>query len=112
MEASEKPDIADVLEYYGADLSRVPPGSGWAKIHCPFHDDTQPSASVNLATGHFKCFRCAGFYGDSIKIICEAEGLGFRDALQWAEANLGFDRGEVREATRERYRPSWEEESD
>ncbi len=37
-------------------------GSGWMKVHCPFHnsgpDLAQSSASVNSATGVFNCFKC------------------------------------------------------
>ena len=29
-----------------------------AKIRCPFHDDEEPSRSVNLATRVFNCFSC------------------------------------------------------
>jgi hypothetical protein len=37
----------------------TPVGKGdQAKIRCPFHDDGEPSRSVNLAKGPFHCFPC------------------------------------------------------
>ena len=113
MDLSEKPDLAAVLEHYGADLSGIPDDSTWRQIHCPFHDDTTPSAGVNLYEGKFRCLRCQGYHGDSITIIREAEGLDFRAALEWARTHLGFTGSSVREAARpEQYKPSWAEDGD
>ena len=113
-----KPDLIAVLEYYAKiegrdlDLTRVRE-TGWSKVRCIFHDDRNPSAQINLDTGHFRCFACSAPSGDSYDIIMEREGIGFNDARKWASDNLGYEGGEVRgpPAPRE-YRPSWLSDDD
>src|SRR6201987_5662908 len=95
---TEKPDIGQVLSFYGADISHVPEGSSGRPVNCPFHDDESASASLSLDLQRFNCHVCTKFRGDSIQIIREAEGLGFRDALEWARDHLGYEGGSVRDA--------------
>ncbi len=78
---SEKPDITTILEYYGA---RVPTRSGWAKLKCPFHDDSHASAAVNLKENIFKCHGCQ-YKGDAYAIIMQKEGVNFREAITLAK---------------------------
>ena len=48
-------DFRAILAHYGIALV----GQGdQAKICCPFHDDRDPSCSVNLAKGVFNCHAC------------------------------------------------------
>ena len=48
-------DFRAVLAHYGLE----PVGKGdQVKIRCPFHDDGEPSCSVNLAKRVFHCFGC------------------------------------------------------
>jgi archaellum biogenesis ATPase FlaH len=48
---------------------------------CPFHDDHNPSLSVNLETGLFHCFGCqAG--GDVFAFYQKLKGVPFTDALR------------------------------
>ena len=74
---NETPDITTILEYYGAV---VPTRSGWAKLKCPFHDDSHASAAVNLRDNIFKCHGCQ-YKGDAYAIIMLKEGVGFREAI-------------------------------
>lgn len=74
---NESPDITTILEYYGAV---VPTRSGWAKLKCPFHDDSHASAAVNLKDNIFKCHGCQ-YKGDAYAIIMLKEGVGFREAI-------------------------------
>lgn len=110
----DKPDIALVLLHYGdADVTHFPQDSGWRDIHCPFHDDASASARVHRRDNKFQCFACGENSGDSVEIIMKAEGLGFRESLEWARDNLGYEGGEIRQESRaEQYRPSWEGEGD
>ena len=97
--------IAVVLEHYGADLHRTQT-VGWRPLKCPFHDDRTASASVNLSKGGFRCHAC-GVSGDSIKLIMEQEGLGYKDAVAFAETTLGQVVGGVRRPANEpKRRPS------
>ena len=81
---SDKPDITAVLEYYGAP---VPTRSGWAKMKCPFHDDSHASSAVHLADNVFKCHACQ-YKGDAYAIIMQKEGVEFREAITIAEGIL------------------------
>lgn len=58
-------ELAKVLLYYGyiPDVS-----SNEYKIVCPFHNDMNPSMSVNLDTGRFFCYGC-GAYGDAFDFV-------------------------------------------
>lgn len=75
-----RPSIAKVLKHYGAE--RVPEGRGWRAMRCPFHDDSQASASVNGEA--FNCHAC-GVSGDAFKIIMEQENCDFKAAVRLAE---------------------------
>lgn len=77
--------IKDVLEHYGA---KIPDRNGWSSIRCPFHDDTHKSATVNIRENVFCCFACQ-IKGDTYRIIMEREGLGFNEAIKFAERISG-----------------------
>jgi DNA primase len=80
-------DIAAVLEHYGADVSRVST-VGWRPVRCPFHDDRNASASVNLNLGGFRCHAC-DVKGDAVSLIKQREGLDYRGAVAFAQEVLG-----------------------
>ena len=86
----ENPNITAILEHYGAT---VPTRNGWAKMKCPFHNDSHASSAVNLQENIFKCHGCQ-YKGDGYKIIMDKEGVGFREAVIIAEGILDA-RGEV-----------------
>lgn len=77
----EKPDIAVILEYYGA---RVPERKGWFSMKCPFHNDNHASASATRDDNAFCCFACQ-MKGDGYAIIMQKEGVKFREAINIAE---------------------------
>lgn len=77
----DKPDIAVVLEYYGAS---VPIRRGWFGMKCPFHDDSHASASATRDDNAFCCFACQ-MKGDGYAIIMQKEGIKFREAINFAE---------------------------
>jgi DNA primase len=89
--------IAAVLEYYGADMTRVRQG-GWRPVKCPWHADRVASASVNLEKGAFRCHAC-DMKGDAIAIIKRIEGLGYGDALNFAREVLGASVQDVSRST-------------
>lgn len=90
-------DIAPILEYYGADLGRVN-RSSWSKIRCPFHDDTNASASVNLSLNRFSChaFCLDRQTEDSLGLIRFVEQCSYQDAIQKAESISGESHRPVR----------------
>lgn len=76
--------LPDPASYYGQHVAKLgrPNASGWAQGLCPFHDDHDPSLSVNLADarGHFRCFVC-GERGDIVTFHRKRTGLDFREAV-------------------------------
>lgn len=86
-----------MLAYYGLD--RVKKRKGWQSIRCPFHDDEQASASINLDLNGFKCHGC-GISGDALKIIKDQEDLPDRaSAEQFAQEELGISHKDIREGS-------------
>lgn len=83
----EKPDIAVILEHYGAAM--VPLRARWAPMKCPFHEDRSASASVNRDAGKFKCFAC-DLNGDGFDLIEWKEGFNdFARTVSFAEELSG-----------------------
>ena len=82
----EELSIADVLIHYGA--TRVPEGSGWKTMRCPFHSDKVASGRVNVSLNAYKCHGCS-VSGDAIKIIEDQENLGYGDAIEFSGQVLG-----------------------
>ena len=64
---------------------RVPSRMGWAKISCigpaHFRGDRNPSASVNLTTGRFRCWSC-DLKGDIYDLLQILENLDFATAYR------------------------------
>ena len=86
----DNPNITAILEHYGAT---VPTRKGWAKMKCPFHNDSHASSAVNLDLNIFKCHGCQ-YKGNGYNIIKDKEGVSFREAISIAEGILN-SRGEV-----------------
>ncbi|MDH5834243.1 CHC2 zinc finger domain-containing protein [Luteimonas kalidii] len=77
------PDAATFYRQHVDGLCR-PNGEGWAKGKCPFHDDSNASLSVHIASarGGWKCFAGCG-QGDMVSFRMRRTGEDFRDAA-WA----------------------------
>lgn len=73
----DKPDIAVILEHYGAHVTTR---RGWFSMKCPFHNDSHASATVSLDDNAFACFACQ-MKGDGYGIIMKKEGVGFIEAV-------------------------------
>lgn len=75
--------LPDPVEYYRGQLQTLRIGSNsWAQAHCPFHQDRNPSLSVNLEHGGFRCFGCGASGGDVLAFHQRLTGLPFRQAAQ------------------------------
>ena len=57
-------------------------------IPCPFHDDNNPSLSVQRQRGVFKCFACEE-KGNFPKLIAEIDGISYDEAQDMLD--VGFD---------------------
>jgi hypothetical protein len=66
--------MQDLVSSYGIKVIR-------GTFLCPFHNDTNPSASIHKKTNRFKCFSC-GAGGDTIQFVRLLEGISFPDAVK------------------------------
>jgi hypothetical protein len=56
---------------------------------CPFHDDHNPSLSINPETGSFKCFACDA-KGSIFDLYSKAHNLDFKGSFQALAARAGL----------------------
>ena len=90
--------IVDVIESYNLP-NFVRTNARSAKACCPFHNDNNPSMSIDDNRGLYKCFAC-GAGGDLFNFIREYDALldngnikkekmGFMEAVQYAAREFG-----------------------
>ena len=77
LKGATKPDIVSVLQSYGVSVRA---GDGWIPVRCPFHGDSNASASVNPEFGKFKCHGCE-VHGDAWDLIQTREGCTLQEAI-------------------------------
>ena len=70
-------DIVDLIRSYGVALEQK--GASWMGL-CPFHEDKNPSLSVDRSKGLFNCFGC-GVGGDVFDFVMRHQGATFKEAL-------------------------------
>jgi len=78
----DKHSIEDYLHHIGATVPSH--GSGWRKMRCPFHDDSQASAAVNFDANRFKCHGC-DVAGDTYDLIIRERGGTLSEAIEYAQ---------------------------
>jgi len=84
--------MVDVVTHYGVDVPYY--ATGWTSILCPFHPDTNPSASINMDEDRFKCFVC-DVSGDILDVVQQAENLeDVKTAMKWITENILFEDGQ------------------
>ena len=74
-----------VLSHYGFD-SRAN-GKDQVKVHCPFHDDSNPSCGINLARKVFHCFSCQA-KGNVLDFVARMEGFDPSDTRELRKAAI------------------------
>lgn len=88
----DKTDLLErVLERYGAQYNRT--RNGWQKLSCineaaHMHGDRNPSASVHLIEGKYRCFGC-DIYGDGFDLMLLLEGVKADEVLAALEMKPG-----------------------
>ena len=75
----KKTDLVALFESFGVKLEKK--GSSFMGL-CPWHDDKNPSLSVDKDKGVYHCFGC-GESGDAIELVKKMKGLGFREAVAY-----------------------------
>jgi DNA primase len=78
---------ADMVEIVSGRTQLRRSGAQWTG-RCPFHDDQNPSFSVNAVEKLYNCFTCPAS-GDLIKFVQETEGLDFVGAVEWLADRYG-----------------------
>lgn len=58
-------------------------------IHCPFHNDKNPSLSVDKKVGMFHCWAC-GEKGTLYKLVAKLEGISYDDAKKKLKDGIDF----------------------
>ena len=74
----EQASFSAVLDHYRINH---PPQAIQANVLCPFHDDTEPSLSVNFEHKLFNCFSC-GEAGDILSFVAKMENASIPEAAR------------------------------
>lgn len=84
--------IGDVLSHYYPGWEEPEDyGDDWIPCLCPFHGESNASASISPDRGAFRCHGC-GETGDVISIIRKKEGVTYQEAIgRYEELSPGGD---------------------
>jgi len=77
--------ILDVLERYGVAVKQQ--GSKFMAL-CPFHEDKNPSLSIDPVKNVWHCFGCQKG-GSIIDFVMEKEGIPFKEAVNRLHSGIG-----------------------
>jgi DNA primase len=72
-------NILSLFSSFGVKLEKK--GNSYMGL-CPFHDDKNPSLSVDKTKGLFHCFGC-GASGDVFDLVMRMRSIPFREALEY-----------------------------
>lgn len=79
------PDVASVYEYLDGKTS-LRDIDGYQNVRCVLHDDSSPSACLNMGENRYKCFVC-GVWGSSWNLLMLGLDLEFWEAVRFAGIN-------------------------
>ena len=81
----ENLDFTEVLAHLGFQTKAN--GQDQVKIHCPFHDDSNPSCGVNLSKKVFQCWSCKA-KGNVLDFYARMEGFDPEEPKELRKAAL------------------------
>ena len=91
--------IIDLLYYLGTDKVVYKPGNKWIQFNCTVHNESHPSAGVNIENNIYNCFSC-----------------GSSGTLDWLCYNSNKDEfksvAKAREFLEKRYKVKFDEENE
>lgn len=97
--------IIPVLIYLGADEHRLVETEGWKQVKCPFHDDSNASASYVAGMRQaFKCHACPAV-GNAVTLLMQQLGLSAVEAIAEAERLTGVKGSGPSGQENKRYKP-------
>jgi DNA primase len=95
-EIKARVDITSLFTSFGVEL--VHRGKGLV-ARCPWHEDKDPSLSVDRGKGLYHCFGC-GESGDVVSLVQKVKGIGFKEALEFLRTYTGSTSGNGKAAPR------------
>jgi len=101
-------DAANIREVVEAYIPLKKRGRNWVGL-CPFHEDSDPSFSINEDKQIFYCFGC-GEGGDVFKFLMKMEGMTFYEAVKALASRTGITLPERRVGKAARKRLAKQEE--
>ena len=78
-------NLISPAEYYHRVFPDISTNRDWIKVRCPFHDDNNPSLSINLKAGWYRCHSCGEKGGGIVKFHMTKHGLDFKQAIKELE---------------------------
>jgi DNA primase len=79
----------DIVRLIGETVALQPKGHNFQGL-CPFHDDHNPSFTVNPEKQTYKCWSCQE-YGDCFSFVGKQDGIGFRETLEMLAKRAGLE---------------------
>jgi DNA primase len=101
-EIKSRVDIVDLFASFGVKLTNK--GKSFVGC-CPWHEDKEPSLSVDREKGLYHCFGC-GESGDVVALVERLKGVGFKDAMRYLKAQSGKLSSQPHPGTAERRMPN------
>ena len=78
----------DIVDLIGQDIDLHQLGKNYVGL-CPWHDDTNPSLSVDRDRQSWKCWVCNDG-GDVFSFVMKRNGLDFPEAFRLLADRVGF----------------------
>jgi len=74
------------------DIETLPSGEGYVMMHCPLpdHEDSNPSFSVSLSSGRYRCFGCES-RGSFVELISEIDDIPIKEAAFMLKSSSNVD---------------------
>jgi DNA primase catalytic core len=85
-EVKRRHSIVSLFEGYGVKLAKTSYNGSYTGL-CPWHDDHNPSLSVDDTKGLYHCFGCDA-KGDIIELVRKMENVSFREAMKKLEGRI------------------------
>jgi hypothetical protein len=78
--------------YYKKIFPRITQGTEWVNVHCCFHNDSNPSLSLNLKSGGYFCHACGAKGGDVLSFHMKKNQMTFKATVAALSVNKGAKR--------------------
>lgn len=80
-QAAQKAERPSPRYFYTRIFGSLQQGQGWVNVRCCFHEDRNPSLSLNLKSGGFFCHGCQAKGGDLVDFLRLHDDMSFSAAV-------------------------------